>query len=101
MTGCVDAQVIGRAGGQHHLPEGAVAAAEVDYPPAGGISQLGEDGGLLHHVVGIKGARIAPARVPLEDPGVVVDGTTTLHSWAVSHLISGFVTPIYRRPPAR
>jgi hypothetical protein len=34
MTGCVDAQVIGRAGGQHHLPEGTVAAASSRRPAA-------------------------------------------------------------------
>jgi ribosome biogenesis protein Tsr3 len=40
----------------------------------------GKDGGLLHDVVGVKGARVAFAHVPLEYLGVVVDGTTALHS---------------------
>jgi hypothetical protein len=62
MTGClldhgaraVDAQVTGRAGGQQHRPEGAVTTAEVDHPPADGITQLGKDGGLLHAWLGSK-----------------------------------------------
>jgi hypothetical protein len=39
----------------------------------------GKDGGLLHDVVGVKGARVAFAHVPLEYLGVVIDGTTALH----------------------